>query len=227
MPYTAPNTFVTATPIDAEEIVENNEELRKYLNTDIIQADIDDGTVDTTDIVRGEYFQVTKDHQFTSGDIYSQYRGSQTKDRAYTTGQLKNLDDLGDTYQWLVVPNTGKRFFLEADAMVFYHVYCEVHTGQDQLSDNDIEEYTQYALNINGSAMSDTWGYSFEEKSGALIGAIDDGCSTTACHARPFCGIQMVALTAGWNEISVVANCNSSHSYMGAASTYIEIFYNS
>lgn len=227
MPFTVPNVFVNATVIDADKIVENNEALRKYLNTGIVQADIDDASVGTTDIVRGEYSQVSRDHQFTSGDIYTQYRKGDVKSRTYTTGQLKEIDDLGSTIQWLNIPGTGKRFFLEDDATVFFHVYSEVRTPEDQLTDNLILEYSYYTININGSYASDATAYSFEEKSSTLSGLINDGCSTNVCHSRPFSGIYLVALTAGWNEICLAADINSSHSYVGASSSYIEIFYKS
>ena len=70
MAYTPPVVFTTATPVTANDLNNNNDALRKYINRDVIQGDLSADTFGTTDILKGEYSNVVQDHQFTTGEIY-------------------------------------------------------------------------------------------------------------------------------------------------------------
>lgn len=73
MPFTPPNTYTDATPISADDVRENHEALRRYLNRDIVANDIDDGSIDWTRILAGEFASVTADYRLTTGNHYSRF----------------------------------------------------------------------------------------------------------------------------------------------------------
>ena len=91
MAYSPPNNFSSNTNIQAGELNQNNQALRKYLNKDIQVADYADDSVGTTEVVRGEFYFLTPDHQFTTGDMYTLSKGNESIFRDYFTAQLKLL----------------------------------------------------------------------------------------------------------------------------------------
>lgn len=122
MPYTPPVTFVNGTPVTANDLNANNDALRKYINKDVVQADLAADTFGTTDIIKGEFANVVPDHQFTTGDIYTQNKLANTAvDRAYYTDTYKPLlySQWGQKDQFQIVMDTGKS------------IYFEGHNGQE------------------------------------------------------------------------------------------------
>lgn len=120
MAYTPPNVFVAGGPVDATALQANTDALRKYINKDIIQADIAPVSVTTTDVVRGEYANVVRDHQFTTGDVMTNYVESNVFQNDYFTSTWKMYDQYGLKTQQ--VPQVGKRIVMERDGIVFFTV---------------------------------------------------------------------------------------------------------
>jgi hypothetical protein len=120
MAYTAPNTFTTGTAINGPLLRDNFIELRQYLDGGIAVADVASTSVKTTDIVRGEYVNVVPDHQFTTGDILTQFQEIDEYSRSYSTSHYKQYDLFADIFS--IIPNTGKRIVLESNAAVIYTV---------------------------------------------------------------------------------------------------------
>lgn len=122
MSYITPNVFVTGTPVAASGLQGNFDALRRYINRGIISADIADQSVDTTDIVRGEYASVVRDHQFTTGDIMTSVTEIDDYTRAYMTSHFKTYDLYSDKMQQ--VPGMGRRIVMEHDGVILFSVGC-------------------------------------------------------------------------------------------------------
>lgn len=122
MSYTPPNVFVTGTQVDASPLQANFDALRRYIDRGIVSADIGDQTVDTTDIVRGEYAQVVRDHQFTTGDVMTYVAEIDDYSRVYMTSHFKSYDLYSDKMQQ--VPNMGRRIVMEHDGVIVFSVGC-------------------------------------------------------------------------------------------------------
>jgi hypothetical protein len=120
MAYTPPNVFVAGTAVDATALQGNTTALRKYINSGIVQADIKQPSVDTTDIVRGEYANVVRDHQFTTGDVFTNFVDSDVFASDYFTSTWKMYDQYGLKTQQ--APQLGKRIVMEYDGYVFFTV---------------------------------------------------------------------------------------------------------
>jgi hypothetical protein len=121
MAFSAPNVFVANTPMTGATLSANNTALRTYLNVGIVQADIAAGTVSTTDIVRGEFFNVTPDHQFTTGDMYTQFIDLLKVNERYFTSHIKPFDLIGPQ-PFQIMPESGKRIILERPSDVLFSV---------------------------------------------------------------------------------------------------------
>jgi len=113
MPFTPPVVVVAGTPVAAADLQTNTSALRLYLNRDIDAADLAVDSVTTTDLVRGEYANVTPDHQFMTGDCYTQFVETDPFTRSHFTAHFKAYDLLDQKLQG--VPNAAKRFVAEHD----------------------------------------------------------------------------------------------------------------
>lgn len=121
MAYTPPNIFTATTTMAAGDVDQNNLALRTYLNVGIIAADIPNNTVNTIDIVRGEFLGVLNDNQFTTGDMYTQFVDLLTTNEQYWTTHVKPYDTAaGSPYTY--IQNSGKRIVLEHQADVIFSV---------------------------------------------------------------------------------------------------------
>lgn len=124
MPYTPPNVFVTATPVDSAQLQANFDTLRRYINRGIISADIKDQSVDTTDLVRGEYANVVRDHQFMTGDVMTSINEIDTYSYSFVTSHFKTYDLYSDKMQQ--IPSMGRRIVMEHDGTIFFTVGAAV-----------------------------------------------------------------------------------------------------
>ena len=121
MAFSAPNVFVANTPMTGAALSANNTAMRTYLNVGIVQADIPAASVTTTDIVRGEFYNVTPDYQFTTGDLYTQFIDLLRVNERYFSAHIKPYDLIGaNPYQ--IMPESGKRIVLERPADVMFSV---------------------------------------------------------------------------------------------------------
>ena len=223
MPYTAPNTFVSGNNIQADELTENNEALRLYINSAIAGTDIQNQSIGTQEILRGEYLGVVKEHQFVSGDIIGTYRDTQVFNRSYFTGQMKQVGDYTTVTHYMPIPNTGKRIYLEREATVHIHGYYNFVVGENALNANTTG--TDHIIyQVIDSAVPSSYALCFSQEgaasanSGALIG-------TTLNNRRSYPITYIDTLSAGYHELYVSINCDTDKGYVSAINLVIEIFY--
>jgi hypothetical protein len=126
MPF-VPTAFTNATPVTAPALNTNNDALRKYINKDIVPADFAADTFTTSDILKGEYYNVVPDHQFTTGDMYTQNLlvDDNGGNRQYYSSTIKTaLGDQASTNtagqwnqmeQYQIIAETGKSIYFEAN----------------------------------------------------------------------------------------------------------------
>lgn len=141
MPYTKANALTAGTNAEAEKLDENYEDARRYINRDIVKADLAADSVDFPEIVRGEYSDVTGLHQFTFGHSWGNFRDRKLRQINPISGRIKNenivlendqsngqtLSDqsrIVEAYQ--TVPDTAIQITLENAALVTYRAWIEV-----------------------------------------------------------------------------------------------------
>lgn len=117
MPYTQPVSFTANTAINAADLNADNDAARKYINKDVNVADLATDKFDTTEVVKGEYYNVVPDHQFTTGDVYTQNMISNDNggNRQYYSSTLKpNLaSQWVQVGQYQIIADTGKSIYFE------------------------------------------------------------------------------------------------------------------
>jgi hypothetical protein len=89
MPYTKPVTFIDGTSLNAVGINLNDQTLRKYINGEIVQADLANDAFDTPEIQLGEYQPITNEYTFATGIDTGNNTGIDPEDRSYFTSNIK------------------------------------------------------------------------------------------------------------------------------------------
>ena len=89
MPYVKPNTFVNGTSLNSSDINGNDQALRKYINGEVVQADLASDAFDTQEIQLGEYQPITNEYTFATGQDVGSAIGIEAEDRAYFTSNIK------------------------------------------------------------------------------------------------------------------------------------------
>jgi hypothetical protein len=246
MAYTPPNVFVANTPMTGATLSGNNTALREYINVGIVGSDIPGVSVTTIDITRGEFVGVVPDHQFTTGDLHSQFIDLLRTTEKYFTAHIKPYDLLGDSpYQ--IIADSGKRIVLEQAADVIYSVaYLGVgnpnpelapqrnrnpgfvgHTAGDVLRTSDIDLCTK--------------GHCFTEDAVAVVAApltpdADDSGNITTSGTTPnqfglysrrwYCQrTAYPALPAGVHHFYVAMNPRCDKGHIKVLSSQVEVFF--
>lgn len=233
MPYVPPNTFTAGTTISADDLRANNEALRKYLNKDIVPADIAADSVDYTDIVRGEYAGVVNSHQFTTSDLYARnYDGDNYQQIAYNTGWTKQgYPDQVSLYT--AIEGTGGAFYLFDNARVFYNGYVDIHTPENNsmlystgttVGAHD-DSAVPIKLRLDGSVTDITEGATFEEYASGAVSGANDATDNRRWYSVNRALKNGSVLTAGWHRVDLVIDSLHDRYEARDRGYNLEIFY--
>jgi len=231
MAYTPPNVFVAGTPVDATALQGNTDALRKYINREIVKADVAPTSVTTTDVVRGEYANVVRDHQFTTGDVMTNFVELNVFQNDYFTSTWKMYDQYGLKTQQ--VPQLGKRIVMEKNGYIFFTV-AGSFVGDDnyellpekkasgiyiQISKNDRVLQTDYIPATKGRCYTED----------NVTADIDNSGNTTASgkySRRWYCQRYQYYANAGdIVNICLVFDPNCDKAHATARNLQVEIFY--
>lgn len=245
MAYTPPNVFVASSTIVAADLAENQKALRTYLNVGIIAADIPSASVSTTDIVRGEFYGVVPDHQFTTGDMYTQFIDLLRTNEKYWTAHIKSYD-MGAANPYQIIADSGKRIVLEHTADVIFSVGllgignpnaeaapqrnrnpCYVgHTAGDVLFNADVELCTA------GHCFSEDAPDTFDANYDNVDNSGNDTTSGSGSGSVGFYGrrwycqrIGFTALPPGVHHFYVAQNPRCDKGHVKVLMSEVEVFY--
>lgn len=232
MPYTPPIVFANGTGVFAEDLQTTFDSLRDYLNAGIIQNDISGSSVGTNEIVRGEYYNVVRDHQFTSGDVYTQFVEINNFEKSYVGCQYKQLNLDGD--RWIPIPNTGKRIVMEAPGNIIYTVSIAAIANENyELVREKHENYVYVVAARNdliaqGDDEEETRGRYFTEDDVSTDVNNSGNTSQLGAYSRRwYCQrYRISAPSAGVYNIFLATNSNCDKAYFSARNANIEVFYN-
>ena len=149
MAYTVPNTFSNGTVINSEEITENNDALRNYINGGVSASDISTLTpwVEAKHIMKGLYQPITNQYEMESGlsagsPVFPFYHPGYFGSQFHKKGGSGRAD----------VPNTHVDFYLVRDATVFFYYTISPRV----LAPLDTSSPTNclISLNVDGSTIN-------------------------------------------------------------------------
>jgi hypothetical protein len=172
MAFSPPVTLTSNTPILATDLNLLNDAARKYINKQVNVADLATDKFDTTELVKGEYYNVVPDHQFTTGDVYTQNVLSNDNggNRQYFSSTIKPglAAQWVQTGQYQIIGDTGKSVYFEqnnsADISVgkAAKIIITGHLG--------VRNWTQYVVNTSytGASTQDTRFYLMYKAEGII-----------------------------------------------------------
>ena len=246
MAYSPPYFFVAGTKVQASEIKDNFQEFRNYINRYVAANDSKKAIVNlkTDDLTKGEYYGVVKDHQFTTGECFTQFVNSEIFNRSYMSAHWK-LGAMTKTY-YQIIPNTGKKIIPEKDCVVLYTVSVSLVGNPNYELDvsspegggllNELEVY--FSENAQSSQIDTLNQYNFEQATygGSFTedwrGSNTDDSGLNAFNKvamrarRWYCVRKSFKLKAG-NEYNIGLGLNTrcDKLYVSARNANIEMFY--
>lgn len=216
MPFTRPHAYVDATAIAAADVRDNHESLRRWLNQGLEAADLDDGAVDWTAILAGEYLSVTRDHRFTTGNHYA---ASVDGDPAHQSAWGLSLKSVGaDVALWH--PIQGRRIYVaRANSLAIVSGYLAVIPDNDLTVDSGISDNAH--LFLDGVQVDGTQCRFFAAETGTTSDADGDESSrwrVAAVH------VLLTGLDQGWHAVEWRVDPSHDLSLVYSRSLQIEIF---
>jgi hypothetical protein len=254
MAFVPPITFVDATKLSAVSLQQSFDAVRKYLNVDVVEGDLQLSAFGFNDIQEGEAFGVTPDFIFMTGDQYSHFYAkylSVPQERLYHTSTVKRYKPM-ETTRWQSIPNLSKQFYMEdsGNALIeisFFAIeeennscrgaifpWVEVPSVGNSRSDGMNSNFQLVVDGILITAANQTTGYAYSEEGATtisfgefsnMVGQQNYQGDTTGM--RKYISILYLAksLTQGWHQISVVCDARNEVGFVSARNLNIETFY--
>jgi len=151
MAYTVPNSFTTSTQINADEIQENNDALRNYINGGVATSDISTTSnwVEAKHIMKGLYNPIINEYDMELG-----YSCGSPVFPFYHPGYFGALyHKLGGSGRG-AVPNTAVDIYLRHPAKVFF--YYTLSPRPLAPDDTSTPTKTLISLRVDGTAYNDS-----------------------------------------------------------------------
>lgn len=232
MPYTKPFTYVT--DFSAAEQRSNDDAARKYVNQEIVAADLSFNEYDYDSFQRGELCPINNHHTFVTGQAFGSFHDSSVIDRSFFTSLVKANSQI-DSIQYQDVYGTGDQFTLEATGTIFYTLGCTTYCaerlgpGPGAFSAPGPGQYPSTLMvrlrdESDGSyiMLAPTLSYGFEESATTAL-SLDPGDG--GVNVRRWIGFQyMVQLSAGTYSICAAINPRVEEGFVAARSYTLELF---
>ena len=169
MPYTKPVTFIDGTSLNAVGINLNDQTLRKYINGEIVQADLANDAFDTPEIQLGEYQPITNEYTFPTGIDTGKNMGIDREDRSYFTSNIKKGRQTDNNlYIWTSSYHSAPELYLEqtADVIITFggaYISLENDVEGSGFWDSEIKLAYTYEDTQKLTFVEQTRSYTFEE----------------------------------------------------------------
>jgi len=253
MPYVKPNTFVNGQTLDADDLDQNDQDLKKYINQEITDTDLATSAFDTDDMQVGDYQPITNEYSFATGVDTGLANGIINTDRAYFTSHVKRGRQTDNTLEiWQTLFETAPVLNLERSADIIITFGGSFVSAQNAVQANgfwDSKVMLAYMDESNDiTFLESTRAYSFEEA--VIANTTGVGVATPSGNFNPF-GLSgqpgsfpgtdspiidlstrrwigfsfKISLTAGIYKFALNVNAKSEKGFTSARTFKAEVFY--
>lgn len=217
--YVRPNAYTDATAISADDIRENHEAARDFLNRGIRVGDFEAAALDWTHIQPGEYQPVTRDHRFTTGNFAQSFVDS---DQAHQTAVGVTMKTGGPDYA-LFHPICGKRDRVVGDpGMALVSCYLKLLPFPNDASAATGASTDGY-LFLDGEKVDGSQMRFFSADTPASPGG-DCPAGDTARYREGATHVLLTGLSAGYHDFELRIDPKHDLAYVLARSIIVEIF---
>lgn len=247
MAYVKTNTFVDGSTLDADDVNDNDEGLKLYLNQTIVVGDYSTQAFGTEEIQLGDYQPITNEYRFVSGIATGNATDREQINRAYWTATIKKGRLTSNTLPvWTSLYHTSPAVYLEQDANILITFGASTTSAANEVALNafwDTPLKLAYTKDDDNQLIfvEQSRSYSFEE---APMGTLQAGNvfpfgATTAPSSTNdevpevqrglgrWIGWSAIIkdLTPGHYKFSVYANAHVEEGFLSARQFKAEVFY--
>ena len=218
MSYTAPNTFTTNTVIESAKVQENIDELRNYVNGEIVSADLSTAAewVEGKHVMKGLYNPIINRYAMESAVV-----GGHPIFPIFHPGYFgERYHPIGGSGRG-IVPNCTVELYLEQAAKVLF--YFTISPRPLAPLDDATPTYCAISLRVNGSAINTSQNMFTAQDGLKTTGGDDDIVSPYRRRTYSFQTIQ--ALSAGNHTFELVGQSGMSSVPLKFYSYSIQAFY--
>jgi len=240
MAYSPPVTFGAGAIISSTDLNTNHDAARKYVNVDIIAADLEATSFEELDIQKGEPAGINDDYIFASGGQSSTRKVdklSTGNERRYHTATVKSYDPQ-NTVKYMSVSDMGREIYMEAPGHILIEVAMYTKESAN-IATNGLYLYgsvatpkgvdTPYYLALNGAVQANSVSYAFEEGAGTpTSNSVASGLNVRAGSGnKKFVTFSYMFknLSQGWHTVQVVVNARNEKGFVSHRMFNVEQFY--
>lgn len=240
MAFSPPVTFGAGAVINSTDLNTNHDAARKYLNVNIIAADLEVNSFEELDIQKGEAFGLNDDYQFATGG-QSSFRKvdkvSVGNERRWHTATVKPFNPQ-NTVKYTSVSDVGREIYMEApgNALVEIALYTKESLND---SANGLYLYgsvsapkcvdSPFYLALDGAVQLNSVSYAFEEGAGTpTSNSVASGLAVGGAGQRKkfvTFTYMFLNLSQGWHNIQVVVNARNEKGFVSHRMFNVEQFY--
>lgn len=230
--YTQPVSYVNGNNLDADDVINNEESLKEFVNQEIITADIAAAGLKQDNISRGSI--VRNNSEFISSHISGIANLQLPLNRSYSTSTTKNNSQTADI-QWQDIANCGCLVSVHSTAYVLITMYIKYHIdnntntasngGQGNgLWQNEIRLKRVNVENGEYAFFATTDNYCFEG-AGTSSDTLDPGGDLENANERSLMTVVRTQLTEGEYYFVASVNPHNESGYTTVKSMTAEVFY--
>ena len=135
MGYTTTVTFADGNNLDGDDIKTNQKQARDFWNEGIRTADINNASVSSQELQKGDYRSMTNDYSFLSGEVATNTKTQASSyndaDNVYYSAHIKNESFLTRILERTIIPNTGKTFVMEKAGEAIIDICLDINIPRD------------------------------------------------------------------------------------------------
>ena len=218
MSYTAPNTFTASTVIESAKVQENIDELRNYVNGEIVSTDLSTAEwVEPKHIMKGLYNPIINRYAMESGLC-----------GGHPTFPVFHPGYFGERYHSLggsgraTLPNCSVEFYLEAPAKVLF--YYTISPRPLAPLDTSTPTRLSISLRVNGSAVNTAQNTFTEQIEMNTTGGVNEGI-VSPYRRRTYSFQTIQELPAGEHNFELVGQSGSTSVPLKFYTYSIQAFY--
>ena len=217
MAYTSPNTFSATAVIVSEDVQDNLDQMKKYVNGSAIAADLRTSStwVEDKHLMRGHYNPLSNMHDFVSG-VAGGFNSHPDDESWVCDGPTARADPTSPDFK--SYPNTGIEFFLETPADVLFRFNASPITPDDLYGDKN---YTRVSIYLNDTRIQQSRMVTTDDRNLTLGGLSDPSAMWQQWHNFYFAK----NLAAGWHSIALRGYTKRRYSFLVDWNCTLEAYY--
>lgn len=220
MAYTPANTFIVGSTIASADVDTNLDDMQKYINGDVLSADLAASSIEQKHIARGHYNPVANRIQLVSG-VSGGFHSKQVERSFIMSAPTQRNNPSSPTD--MPIQNTSVSFYLEQSARVLFQ-YTATAIFPPVGDTSDVDSLARAYIYVNGTRQEYTEMLTRRELHPGLP-ALNPYESHRMGWSGFWTGPTGGTLTQGWHHIGLRGRCFGHYVALWSWSVSLEGYY--